>query len=144
MSTELIWMIDKDHINAAPDDMNRIHYGQRKIDAEYTQVAYNNLRQNITMSMDCSPIEIERSQKIRWKAYDDDDELYYEGHIHAKYLIEDDDSDIDYGYMVDKFVAADAGAVHVYWNLKDIAEHNPDYAERHPKSNKPGWIEIYG
>jgi len=75
MSTELIWMIDKDHINTEPDDMNRIHYGQRKIDAAYTQVAYDNMRRNITMSMDCSPIEIDRDQKIRWKAYDDDDEL---------------------------------------------------------------------
>jgi len=46
--------------------------------------------------------------------------------------------------MVDKFVAADAGAVHVYWNLEDIAKHNPDYAKNHPKSNKLGWIEIYG
>lgn len=144
-TTELVWMIDKDHINTLDTDTSRVNYGQRMIDAEYTNIAYNNMRANITMSDNCSVTEIPADQKIRWKAYDDDDVLYYEGHIRAESLLESGsgDDDIDYGYMVDKFVAADAGAVHVYWNVADIAKHNPEMAKSHIKSSKDGWIEIY-
>jgi hypothetical protein len=143
MSKTLIWMIDKDRINTEPGDVSRTNYGQRMTDAQYTHISHQDINPTINMSDNCSSREIPVGDKIRWKAYDDDGELYYEGHISAKALLEDDDSGIDYGYFVDQFVMADAGAVHVYWNIDDISKHNPEYASAHPSSNKPGWIEIY-
>jgi hypothetical protein len=137
----LVWMIDKDHINQ-PDENPRTNWGQRINDALETNDSFDAATgRTVYMDTKCSAMEIPADKRVRWKAYDDDDELYYEGHIDAQLLV---DSDEDHGYNVDRFCMEDAGAVHVYWNVADIAKHNSSFAINHPKSNKEGWVEIYG
>jgi hypothetical protein len=140
--SKLIWMIDKDHINQNDPEGMRINWGQRINHARDTDASFDAIiGRRISIDTKCNAIEIPTDKRVRWKAYDDDDILYYEGHIDAQLLL---DSDEDYGYNVDRFCMEDAGAVHVYWNLADIAQHNPSFAENHHQSDKKGWIEIYG
>lgn len=137
----LLWMIDKDHVGGT-----RINYGQRLNDARNTSQSFDNVvGRTVFMDNRCDVTEIPRNKKIRWKAYDDDGELYYEGHIRYEALFDkSDDSDTDYAYNVCRFVEADAGATVVYWNAEDIAQHEPNFVAKHPKSDKEGWIQIYG
>jgi hypothetical protein len=142
------WVVTKDHINPQPCD--RTGYGQTVRDAEASGPTLLNAGTvHVTLGVDPKAIPVDK--QVRWKSYDDDGELYYEGRIHVDALFcEGDfetDDDTDLGYELDRFCEADAGAVRTIYNAPDIAKHKPEFAERHRRSDLSGgenWLEIYG
>lgn len=149
------WVITTDRINA-DDDFNRVGYGQGAKEAKETVASFERvIGRTIFMRDDLTVNQIPIEQRVRFKAFDDDMELYYEGVVDLDWLmgtgrfeeIAREEFCGDLGYEIDRFCMEDAGAVHVYYSGKDIAQHAQykEMVERHPKGSGKlsDWLPIY-
>jgi hypothetical protein len=136
------WVIDRDYINDPDDDVfdvpSRVGCGATESDCAATMETFAN---QVFVSFDMKASEVE--DPIRFRALDDDGEVYYGGACTREFLL----GEHDYTYTILKFVEADAGAVDVQFRADDLPER---IVEQHRGFNcvvndgGTEWVIIYG
>lgn len=150
---EVGWVVTDDHTSR--DHLEgRVGWGQLRVHADETQSSFDRMHGK-TIFMDKSLTEhmIPNNLRVRWRSFDDDNNPNYSGILSIHWLFDDD----DLAYNIDRFNYHDAGAVHVFYSVEDIArvaeELNMPRWKSFIMSHKNvkffpdqsgAWVEIYG
>ncbi len=132
------WAIDRDYLDKLEGERTRVGYGQTEREADLTA---GHIVRRIEMRTDLKASEIE--EPVRFRALDDDGNVYYGGAVTYDWLMGEE----DHAYGILGFVEADAGATDVQFRASDLPEH---YVERHRSfggtvtDGGTEWLIVYG
>lgn len=139
------WAIDRDYL-AEGDEPSRVGYGMRTREAAETMAALTSPFQRITVETGLRAADVK--DPVRFRAMDEDGEVYYGGAVTASWITDEDDEAGTSAYLIDKFVEADAGATVVQYRAADLPEA---FVEVHRKcraierDQRGGeWVIVYG
>ena len=131
------WVIDRDYI-AEEGEPSRVGYGMTIDDAESTEGQIVHRQIDITTELKASEVE----DPVRFRALDDDGEVYYGGAVTREWVTEEP----GHAYNISLFTEADAGAIDVQFRAQDLPI---DFVTLHRECNAvvtsggTDWVIVY-
>lgn len=132
------WVIDRDYIEAG-----RVGYGMTAVEAEATQESFDGvIGRQVYVGTGLRSSDVEDA--VRFRALDDDDEVYYGGAVTASWVTGDDEDET--AFTIDRFVEADAGATTVQFRAQDLPDEFVETHRRIGATREAGgteWVVVF-
>jgi hypothetical protein len=138
------WVIDRDYLpmEGLP---SRVGYGMKPEQGALTNTSFDHVI-GATVYVDTALKASDVIDPVRFRALDDDGEVYYGGAVSRQLVEESDEAEFS-AYDIDRFVMADAGATQTQFRAKDLSER---FVEIHRncncviKASGEEWVIVYG
>jgi hypothetical protein len=113
---EVGWLVTKDY---SAGESSRRGWGQLRVHATESEASFDRpVGPTIFMDKSLTEHMIPDEHQIRWRSFDADQNVCYEGLVRFDWFFNGDEDDLMYN--VDRFNMTDAGAVHVYYSVDDM------------------------